>query len=59
MSGEPIIAGDPPVEVGCTFIMWRGHITGNVVTCGVCDWCRDHFDPGREEPPPGTTGVRS
>lgn len=30
------------IEVGCTFVMFRGAVTGRVITCGVCDWCREH-----------------
>lgn len=42
-----------PDEIGCTCIMWRGRITGNVLTCGVCEWCRAH-DPEAEA---GDTGA--
>lgn len=28
-------------EKGCKSVMFRGAFTGRVVTCGVCDWCRD------------------
>lgn len=37
----------PAAEIGCENIMWRGAITGAVVTCGVCDWCDTHFGPVR------------
>lgn len=30
-------------DAGCTFIMFRGAITGRVITCGVCDWCRAYW----------------
>lgn len=48
----------PPAEIGCKHIMFRGGVTGRVVTCGVCDWCTDHFglDPvrGSDGSPPGS-----
>ncbi len=31
-------------DCGCTFVMARGLFTGNVIACGICDWCIAHPD---------------
>ncbi len=49
MSRTVITAERPMVQMtaddcGCTFVMARGRITGNVIACGSCDWCNAHPD---------------
>lgn len=31
-----------PEPIGCTFIIFRGAITGRVITCGACAWCKEY-----------------